>query len=288
MLRRRWYAALDVPKDVRTRIGKARFKESLRTESLSTAEVRVRPVIAKWKQIIEAARYGSDDELERIKSLALEWREDLRRAGPQERETLIDVLPHVAATEATGSSVRLIQDIVLGQNTPLMIALPDWISTSTNTSKTKAMQKADINRLAQRFPMTADVTKKSVNAWVDELQETEGLSPSTIRRILSACRMYWKFLARKDFVSSETDPFSEAAPTKANSSKADKKEKRQPFSPAEVVQLRDKAAQKGDTKLADLITIGMWTGMRIEEICSVRHSDISGALLHKSGEGFIL
>lgn len=64
--RRRWYAYLNIPKDLRLSLGRRRFIRSLETESLSVAERRVHSVIAEWKKEIAVARgneLGTDDEL---------------------------------------------------------------------------------------------------------------------------------------------------------------------------------------------------------------------------------
>ena len=42
-----WYAVLDIPKNLHSVFGKARFKQSLETESLSVAERKVLTVIAE-------------------------------------------------------------------------------------------------------------------------------------------------------------------------------------------------------------------------------------------------
>ncbi len=48
--RRRWYAILEIPKALRPRFGgKARFVQSLETDSRTVAERRVMPVVVAWK-----------------------------------------------------------------------------------------------------------------------------------------------------------------------------------------------------------------------------------------------
>jgi integrase len=46
------------------------------------------------------------------------------------------------------------------------------------------------------------------------------------------------------------------------------------FKPAQVVGLVKRAKTIGDAELADLITLGMWTGARIEELCSLKVASV--------------
>lgn len=54
--RRRWYALHDIPADVRTRFGKARFKQSLETADKEVAKRRAAVLEGKWRADIERAR----------------------------------------------------------------------------------------------------------------------------------------------------------------------------------------------------------------------------------------
>jgi hypothetical protein len=57
--RRRWYAILEIPKELRPTFGKPRFVESLKTESLTEAESKVLRIVYEWKQQIAAAKNTS-------------------------------------------------------------------------------------------------------------------------------------------------------------------------------------------------------------------------------------
>ncbi len=53
---RTYFAYLDVPIDVRKRMGRRVFRQTLQTDSRSVAERRAAPLIAQWKAEIERAR----------------------------------------------------------------------------------------------------------------------------------------------------------------------------------------------------------------------------------------
>ena len=56
-----YYARLDVPVDVRSSIGKAAFKQTLKTSDLKLATERAALLVAQWKVEIRKARNNSTD-----------------------------------------------------------------------------------------------------------------------------------------------------------------------------------------------------------------------------------
>ena len=73
--RRRWYAVLNVPQDVRAHFGKPKFVQSLKTENEATARGLVGPVVAHWKQLIQVQR-----GIGGLPAEALVWRDMLSKA----------------------------------------------------------------------------------------------------------------------------------------------------------------------------------------------------------------
>jgi integrase len=55
---------------------------------------------------------------------------------------------------------------------------------------------------------------------------------------------------------------------------------RAPFEPADVVKLLQMAEGEDDKQLADLISLGMWSGARIEELCSLKVEQVKGNADH--------
>ena len=62
--RQGWYAVVEVPRPLREKMGKARFVESLQTDSLKVAEIRKHAIVGRWKAEIEAVR-GTSSNLDR-------------------------------------------------------------------------------------------------------------------------------------------------------------------------------------------------------------------------------
>ncbi len=80
--RKRWYGVMEIPKALHTTFNKPRFVQSLETESQSIAEVRVLPLIPKWKQEIALARAYTDSGNELLDSV-IKVRQDTQRLKAQ-------------------------------------------------------------------------------------------------------------------------------------------------------------------------------------------------------------
>jgi len=288
--RRRWYATLDIPKDVRqeTFNGKPRFMKSLETESLTTAERRVGVLISGWKSEIEAARRtGSLDPLE---ADIRWWRKHLplMPKGP-DRDAELDHLLEKAArmdakNEGAGASFY---KRATGQIIGTGDHIEEWLKTLTNTNapKTLDIKRSDTLRLARQFPLVSAIKKREVQRWVYEMADPPSgdekpQKPKSISRILSHCRGYWSYLQSLELTGSdETEPFhSLKGYQQRKGSKAAKADERRAFKADAVVSLLRKAQGNAQRKaplsttynLPLLIWLGMWTGCRIEELCSLR------------------
>jgi integrase len=152
--------------------------------------------------------------------------------------------------------------------------LDEWLATSRATAKTRDMQRSDVKRFAAKFPKVQDVTRPDVRRWITDLMNGDGLAPKTVQRILSALRGYWRYLQSIGVAGEDDEPFTKLDVARRNKRTAPRSE-RQPFEPSEVVKLLDAAIERGDDQLADLIRLAMWTGCRIEELCSLKVKQVN-------------
>lgn len=269
--RRVWYAILEVPKALRPLFGKVRLKQTLQTESLTVAEIRVRPVIVEWKRQIELARSGSTN----IESKVFKWRrlvDESRRAGMSEAEiedASLDVL------DADDPEAEQVHQITFGKKLLLSEYIQSYVATLTTEQKSQDMARSDVKRFSKKFKFAQDVTKKSLIRWVeDDLIGQQGLSAATCRRIMSACRVYWAYLERHK----ELDllpPFTGVVPNaKKKKTKTDVKDRRKGFTVADYRKLKA-AVPDSDPVLLDLTTLGAYTGCRIEELCSLKLKSVT-------------
>ncbi|WP_417607685.1 DUF6538 domain-containing protein [Primorskyibacter flagellatus] len=276
---RRWYATIDIPKKVRRHFdGRARFVKSLETDSLTIAEQRVGPVVAHWKQLIELARSAKNNPEAENQLLSEEWREEYLSSTGKARKELDSIFDDAldGVKFPNEEAEKRFVAFVTGKTIRTNEKLDAWISTLTGQKqKTLDMKRSDVARFAKRFPYSSDVTRKGSRLWVDQLQQSEGLSAATVRRIISACKGYWEYLQTLQIVADEIDPFAGVSPTKKQATRNSAHTRRAPFTAAQAVRTWRAAYDKGDTQLGDLIWCAMWTGCRIEELCSLKLGDIS-------------
>lgn len=155
--------------------------------------------------------------------------------------------------------------------------LNEWLATVSVEPKSKDMKKSTILKFAQTFPYVSDVRRKEVQRWVNALVQDEDKKPATVRRALSEVRGYWDYLISIEVAPEDSLPFEKLSLPKVSAKETVKSERRA-FTPEDVVKLLHAAEAGEDPQLADLIRLGMWTGARLEEICSLKRSMV--------GDGF--
>lgn len=289
--RRLWYALHEIPTDVRPVLGKPRFCRSLETENQKTAERRAAILEQRWKREIEQARGKAIDPLE---DDARYWQRVLREAPEDEKPVILDMISDEAqemverAAERAGvtdwkdpaiyelaahEDAGRFYALATGKLTRMDEHLDEWLATLTNEAKSKDMKKSTVLKFAERFPYVQDVKRKDVQRWVNGLVQEEGKKAATVRRALSEVRGYWAYLMSIEIIPEDILPFEKLSLPKDGAKEAVRDERRA-FTPEDVVALIRAAEAKGDTQLADLIRLGMWTGARLEELCALKIASV--------------
>lgn len=275
--RRRWYAVLEIPKDDRHHfptgrrdktgkpIYKPRFVRSLETDSLKIAQRRVLYTIATWRAEIQRAKRDdpSDD--------AAYWRRLLRGARTdKEREFVMAEIDLTAWSLGYGNSNDPVAVDYRKRATAVGFTdyLEPWLAIWRVTERSQADARRMIERFAEKFPSVWDVTRKGVKEWTGELIRG-GLTSATAQRNLSILRTYWKYLQSIEVVGEDDNPLDKLH-LNVRTHQA-----REPFDPADVVKLLRAAAERHDDTLADLIRLAMYSGARIEELCSLKVGDVA-------------
>jgi hypothetical protein len=83
--------------------------------------------------------------------------------------------------------------------------LEEWLSSLQIKDKTAKMRRSIIGRLAEKFPLLKDVSRKEIRRWVTELMAE--LKPATVQRMMSDCRTYWAYLETIEAVPEDSAPF---------------------------------------------------------------------------------
>lgn len=256
-----WYATLTVPRDVRRKLGRNRFRQSLGTRDPKVAERLAKPLVAEWQSMIARAR--GDGAAENDPAF---WRRALAWAKTAEERRIVEheLETHVLSQgyDNTDPEAKRFYGRAFGSVTDTSEHLDEWLASLQVRPKTANMRRTTVTRLAVKFPTLQDISRGDVRRWVTELQET--LEPATVQRMLSDCRSYWKYLATVGAVPEDSAPFDRLGlKVPANH--------RQAWAPAELVQLHGAA----DGALADLILLGMYSGARLSELVNLRVADVA-------------
>lgn len=288
-----YYAVLTIPEDVREKLGKLRFVQSLGTPIKSVAEREAAPLVGKWKAMIAEARGNTDALIEE----ALRWQRHLTlqqqpsKSNDQMRVTGLDVLRDqiydrtIELSRTKGDDVaQKFRSIAEGTARLSNEHLAAWKAQLTLAPKSKDQAIKDVELLVTKFTTIDEITKGNVKKWMDEIVKA-GKGIASQKRILSFSRNYWRYLQSSDVVSVDFDPFNGVLNI-GKGKKADGKQggSNLPYSAAEVVKLWETAKKRKvgstkdapfDTQLANLILLGAYTGARIEELCSLKTIDVT-------------
>jgi integrase len=272
-----------IPKDVRPILGKSKFFETTGTGDLRIAQSITMKRVIKWKSEIESARNNYEDPI--IKSS----KELYRLEKTEKRQTVKSLIRDVIEEEeqrikeSHGEEVsKIFKSVTSGESQVLKDFLPKWKEYQIKrglSNKNIDQMFVDINLMVEYLPTTDFLESTKTHSWIKYQTKTSHLTPSSVTRIVKSCRNFYKFLQDTEIVpESNTNPFNipnESKISKNPNSKSINKVKSWiPLENHEVVNLYQESIKKEDITLSDLILIGCYTGMRIEEICSLRKIDV--------------
>lgn len=279
MRRKRYYAVLEIPKAVRHLLqNKTRFIESLKTDDLKTAEMRLYRVIAGWRNEIQKAS-GSKGDVESLLWEQAQFRKQLESTDdPDEREVLESVA-HDYVEEIANKSGHIAAgdaySVIFAKAQPLDMHLEDWLESIRHlAAKTQASSKLAAMELCKHFRTTAGINKASVKEYLLMLRTEKQLSDSTLSVRLAFMRSFVGYLDEK-YETELTALFSIKTLGRSNSAKSAKQRGWIPFSAAEVSKLYQAALDKDDERLAHLVACAAYTGCRIEELAKIKVEDVS-------------
>ena len=273
-----YFAVLYVPKEIQYIIGKAKFSKSTGTDNRKLAETIAQVYVMGWKAEIEAARSKSDDPL--IQS-AKDIRKLLKSSPAHLVQDAID--EEIAKLNLAKKEIHaeVFEQIATGKNQYLEDVLKNWKKHEEDrglSQKNIDQMFSDIEIMTTQFPTAPLITAKSVDLWIRHIAKKGKLSASSITRIIGSSKNFFKYLQFiKEIPQTEPNPFVVPVEfkisNKPNSKSVNKTQSWLPFSPKEIVSLY-KIALDVNQKLADFILIAMYTGARIEEICSLLCKDV--------------
>ena len=277
-----WHAELTIPKDVRQILGKRKFRKSMRTSDKSEAARKSQFVVARWKEHIAVARgKGGDVSFyrEMYDNTSDEGKDVLEEMFA---ELVVDDYGKAHASQLSPSQLKNSQEafqLMTGKETRTDIYIDEWLSRWDVKLQTMNQGRRYVEAMALKFPVVSMLTRKVVKAWYKELQEEKGITVKTFNGRLSPCKGYWSYLQDKGVVSEALNPFDGLG-------LRDKKRDivRQPFTVLEIRKLfaHLKAESNQDPQLFQLFRLAIYTGAKIEELCSIKTEEVGDGFLEIS------
>jgi integrase len=293
------YAALTIPVELREKIGKRKYRKKLEAISPRKAQLEAASLVAGWKKEIALHKALLDDEtrnpLLKIIMEALDLRKDFEQAdlhseegAESDREVLreqIEILARGKIKSKHGEHVASeFYEIAVGGHTPLLPLYNEWSKSKLKnySLKTSDSYRRDAKMFVDKFVHLEAVTKRSMKEWVAYLmeygtdpQKVKPMTLTTLRdRFMCGVRHFYNYIDSRGLIDEEKVNPMEGVIPKEEKTKINLSNKGWiPFDPKDVSQIYN-AIPKDDHQLSTVTAIAMFTGMRIEEICSLTVAQI--------------
>lgn len=287
------YAALTIPVELREKIGKRKYRKKLDAISPRKAQLEAASLVAGWKKEIALHKALLDDQtrnpLLKIIMEALDLRKDFEQAeGSSENEgedsekdifrQQIEDIARGRIKKQEGHKVATdFYRIAVGDLTLLDPLFKEWskyLVAEKYETKTIDTYTKDAKLFVDQFVSVEKVTSDSLDAWTLVLLD-KGMTKNTLNnRVIKGIRNFWTYLKDRKKITREQFNLILEATVKEKSTKAAKSSGgREAFTPTEVAKALN-AIPNDDPQLQAVLSIGMYTGMRIEEICSLKAIDV--------------
>lgn len=266
--RRRYYANLQIPKRLQPHFGKTTFRQSLQTDSLSVAKVRVLPIIHQWKLDLAAAANIAPNSLQSTVNAV--------RLDKNERAIQEDIALELAVSyDENGNKIyddTLFTAISIAHGDVILLAehIDVYLRQANLEQKTIDEKRKHLKEFSERFKTSEDITKVELQRWVDELLEEK--KRATVYKIISTYRVFWQWIERRNEIDLG-DPFRNVLPKPRRKTKTEVARTRKAFSGDDYHKL---ITFTSDDQMNDLIKLAAFTGCRIEELCSLKIKNVLG------------
>jgi len=266
--RKCWYARLAIPAELRPHYnGKRELKATLKTYDKGVAELKAMKLVGDWKLQFKALR-GSVTATQALAAGFLPHPDGNKNSdtGMTDKDYAIEA----QADALADSQKNAFYEVALGRATPTLLYLDKFLNQWDVEQKTKDMAKTAIQRVEQTFKTLEMISVPLIYQMID----ADTNSKATKEKNYGFVRQYFKYLKRMQAIPQDKPNPFEDLDFKQSKRAASTSNKRIAFKAAEVKKLMKAAEDKGDTQLAQLIELAAYTGARIEELCSLKASDV--------------
>lgn len=229
---------------------KTYFMRSTATRDIRQARLFRDAIALEWYKLrdqLKPVRSGSRVEL---------ILDELRGIGKQAKDAPPTQLNFTAQVQACPSLLVMRDQYILQFSEKRKL---------TTLSKTNKAVEVLLSHLRKRDIQLKDVNRTVVTGWLDKLKSDR--APQTIQNYISALAQIWD-LARNRYHDAPQDNPWRGHGLEAKSSKVSY----EVFTHAELAKVF--AALEGDEEMQAVTLIGMYSGMRLNEICSLRVGNI--------------
>jgi integrase len=303
--------SVPVPRDLLEAIGKTKWKVPLQTDSPSEAERLKVPHLQAVRDHFSALRKGTTVQAlqtvqpndppttpEAVLADALTWRAALQaatRSGKEEDDPalILDLIDERADRIGTRRSTEALEDqfraIAAGTVTPISLHLDEWLNDGSARRALRPATRAEYHRAVNRLDewLTGRGAPSTLEAVTGRIASEYRRSMTGDNLVTIAARIlplnaYWKWLKMNHLYQGDI-PWTGQAPSKAaiRDARRNAGAEKRPYTPAELATLIYSADAKrlGRPYLFPMILIGALTGMRVDEIASLRAGDVRGDFL---------
>lgn len=266
--RKCWYARLAIPAELRPHYnGKRELKATLKTSDKGVAELKAMKLVGDWKLQFKALR-GSVTATQALAAEFLPHPDGNKNSdtGMTDKDYAIEA----QADALADSQKNAFYEVALGRATPTLLYLDKFLKQWDVEQKTKDMAKTAIERVEQTFKTLEMISVPLIYQMID----ADTNSKATKEKNYGFVRQYFKYLKRMQAIPHDKPNPFEDLDFKQSKKAASTSNKRIAFKAAEVKKLMKAAEDKGDTQLVQLIELAAYTGARIEELCSLKASDV--------------
>lgn len=176
-----------------------------------------------------------------------------------------DTFLHALTTVSGQKDQSMLYRITLSEALSLWVQQHHQSKTKDTISKVKRATSDFLNYLNLIDIQLADISKRQVHDYINQMQKT--YAKTTVQGHISRLRSIWNYCDRIGEVSGES-PFDGHVYAGGNST-----QKKQPFSLSEMAWIKSNVATDDPIKRL-LVELGVFTGCRISELCSLRCKNV--------------
>lgn len=285
-----WLVVVEVPKALQRVLGKRRLMKSLQTQSLDEANRKKHAVVAEMKLRLDLLARTPDQVEAKALARAMVYRGEYLLASTQKfnipdtdefvsaRGMVVDDIrsdwERLLGTAGDGVADRFIK-LATAQVTPLAGLPEQWLAETESavTGQTLKQHAFAVRHFIEwaggESISIEDITRLKAGAYLGEALRSGERAPKTVKRHMSSLSGFWTWLKSRGHAKENPFEGHKYGGSKKGSST------RRPFNDEELTKLLSgKYTGHYNETLHDLIRLALVSGARLNELCSLKLTDV--------------